>query len=177
MKYTPLLFIFCFFNFNLQAQVIRTTINESTPLTCLEVDEDNYILYKNTIGHAFNFYIKNEYCDLLEIKKQETQLLLTGNVYIEINSKLFDLGIDKTYALKFPISISYEKDNPKLIIIELDMVNFISTRGYTYLIIDLRDDKSIQYAEFKEKLPVKELQPAFKKYRKSKYPITTINRL
>jgi len=176
MKYTALLFIIYFSNLNLQAQVIRNSINNSTQLTCLKIGDDNYIFYKNTIGQTFNFYIKNEYCDLLKIKKQETQLLLTGNVYIEINGKPFDLRMDQTYAIKFPISISHEKNNPKVIIMELDMVNFVSTRGYTYLIIDLRDDKAIRYAEFEEKLSVKNLNPAFKKYKKSKYPITTINR-
>ena len=176
MKYTAILFIVYFSNLNLQAQVIRNSINNSTQLSCLEIGDDNYIFYKNTIGQAFNFYIKNEYCDLLKLKKQETQLLLTGNVYIEINGKPFDLGMDQTYAIKFPVSISYEKDNPKVMILELDMVNFISTRGYTYLIIDLQDDKVIRFAEIKEKLSVKNLYLAFKKYRKSKYPITTINR-
>jgi len=84
--------------------------------------------------------------------------------------------MDETNAIKFPITVSHEKDNPKVMIIELDMVNFISTRGYTYLIIDLRDGNAIRYAEFSERLPVKDLQPEFKKYKESKYLSTTINR-
>lgn len=174
MKYITLLFLICFTSLS-RAQMVSDSI-EKTQLTCLEVNEDNYILYRNYPGPDFSLYIKNDHCDLLELKTQKTQVNLTSNIYLEVNGKLLDLGLNETHNIMFPVSIHYEKYNPDVFIVEMDMVNFISTRGYTYLIIDLQDSKTLRYAEFTERLSLKKYEPVFKKFRQSKYETITINR-
>lgn len=175
MRHIILQFIICFFTLTTQAQIVRKTIN-TTQLACLEKGEDNYIVYKNQAGAAFSLYIKNEYCDLLKIKMQQSAIKPMGNICLETNGRIIDLGLDETHNIMFPTSVSYETGNPNVVILEMDMVSFIATQGYTYLVIDLRDKNIIRYAEFSEKLSVKNLTPAFKKYRDSKYNVTTVNR-
>jgi hypothetical protein len=175
MRYVIFQFAICFFSFAMQAQVIQTTIS-TAQLNCLEKGEDNYIVYKNDTGTDFSFYIKTDYCGLLKLKMQHSIVNITGNVCINTNGRMVDLGLDESYTVMFPISVSYETDSPNVVIIEMDMVNFVSTRGYTYLVIDMRDRGIIRYAKFSEKLLVKNLKPAFKKYKELKYPVITINR-
>jgi len=175
MKYITLLFLIYFISLSSHSQIISHSI-EKTQLTCLEVNEDNYVFYKSVSGPAFSLYIKNDHCDMLELKTQQTPVALTGNIYLEVNGKLLDMKLDDTHNIMFPVSIHYEKSNPDVLIVEMDMVNFISTRGYNYLILDLRDSKTLRYAEFTEKMSLKKYEPVFTKYRQSKYETITINR-
>ena len=169
------LLLFCLVSLYLPAQVVRNAISPAK-LSCLQVGEVEYMLYKNTAGEAFDVYIKTDRCDLLELKKETSALALTADVYIGINGKLTDLGMDQTHAIMHPTAVYYEKGNGKLLVLEMHLISFIATAGYNYIIIDLEDNSLIRYVEFSERLPLKNLMPVFKKYRQSKYDVVEVKR-
>jgi hypothetical protein len=173
MRYLLVLFALLLVSIDSYAQVVKTTIDVKQ-LSGVAVGEDEYIVYNNVKGTAFSLYLKSDVCSNLGIDVTPTDLNLKDTANVLYKGRLLNLGLDATHAIMYPLGVYYKKENPNLVVLELDMFNFISTRGYNYIVLEFKDNGSLNFTEFSENKLIKDFNQVFKKYKQGGLEITTV---
>ena len=172
MKYFALLLLL-FTTLNSAAQLSEEEIT-SDRITCLIDAESEYFLYTGK-NLPISIYLKTDHCGLVDSAKSVSKLNLTGNAYININSSFWQLPLTEYYNSMLFKRIFYNKENPKIIVVEMYLFSFINSDMYNYLIIDYSDMK-LCYAETDNKGPLKSIKAIFNNYKRGEYNINTIDK-
>lgn len=169
MKLTLVILFTCFSSYS---QVVSDKIITKN-LICLQQADDDYIMNQAS-SVAFSLYMKTDLCSLLEAKSTPSTDNFNANLYIELDKVLHIVPVEDYYNALIPVAIHHNKKEDKIFIVEFQMMSYIKTTGYNYLILDFRKQNKLNYTELDGASPLKNMQAIFNNYIRSKYKVKSI---